>query len=134
MTIIKQIILEEVVCGTCGIPYAVPADWIKQRRSESGDIHCPNGCRRTWSESDADRLRKQLEARERELREAKCDALNKQHALELERQAKAQLERKLHRVSKGVCPCCKRSFQNLARHMATKHSGTNPPPEKEQKP
>lgn len=25
------------------------------------------------------------------------------------------------RVSAGVCPCCNRTFQCLARHMATKH-------------
>ena len=27
-----------------------------------------------------------------------------------------------NRVGHGVCPCCTRSFANLARHMATKHS------------
>ena len=30
-------------------------------------------------------------------------------------------ERELQRVEHGVCPCCKRSFSALARHMATKH-------------
>jgi hypothetical protein len=24
-------------------------------------------------------------------------------------------------VANGVCPCCNRTFQNLARHMAGKH-------------
>lgn len=27
----------------------------------------------------------------------------------------------IDRVGKGVCPCCKRSFTNLRRHMTTKH-------------
>jgi DNA repair exonuclease SbcCD ATPase subunit len=26
-----------------------------------------------------------------------------------------------NRASNGVCPCCNRTFQNLARHMHTKH-------------
>jgi hypothetical protein len=26
-----------------------------------------------------------------------------------------------NRVGHGVCPCCTRSFQNLARHMASEH-------------
>lgn len=26
-----------------------------------------------------------------------------------------------HRVGAGVCPCCKRTFQQLARHMKCKH-------------
>jgi hypothetical protein len=25
------------------------------------------------------------------------------------------------RVANGVCPCCKRTFQDLARHMAGQH-------------
>jgi hypothetical protein len=33
-------------------------------------------------------------------------------------EAKARLEK---RVRSGLCPCCKRSFVNLKRHMATKH-------------
>ena len=36
--------------------------------------------------------------------------------------AKAKLARVEHRVANGVCPECHRSFQNLRRHMATKHS------------
>jgi len=46
------------------------------------------------------------------------DALQKasQHASDA---AKAQ--RKLKRVHRGVCPDCNRSFENLARHMHTKH-------------
>lgn len=51
MFVTQQIVLEEIVCGTCGITHAVPADWIKNRRAEKGDIHCPNGCCRTWRES-----------------------------------------------------------------------------------
>lgn len=122
MFITQQIVLQEIVCGTCGITYAVPQDWIQNRRAEKGDIHCPNGCRRVWCESDADRLRKQLEAAQNDLRSAKCEVLRKQQLLEVEQREKARLELKLHRVSKGVCPCCKRTFSNLGRHMATKHA------------
>lgn len=121
MTITQVIQLEEIVCGTCGITHAVPRDWIATRRRESGDIHCPNGCCRTWKESDADRLRKQLEAREKELREAKCETLRKQQLLDSERQIREAIEKKLRRSNKGVCTCCNRSFENLQRHMKTKH-------------
>lgn len=65
-------------------------------------------------ESDAQRLQKQLDARERELREAKCEILRKQQLID-------EGTRKLSRVQRGVCPCCKRSFSNLARHMEKKH-------------
>lgn len=121
MTILQTVILKEVVCGTCGITHAVPADWINNRRANKGDIYCPNGCCRTWKKSDADRLREQLEIKERELRMAKCEALNKQVLIDSERQAREKAERKLKRVKNGVCPCCQRSFENLKRHMATQH-------------
>jgi hypothetical protein len=121
MVIHETIFLEEIRCGTCGIMHAVPQDWIKNKRSEKGDIHCPNGCVRTWTESDADRLRKQLENRERELRESKCEVLRKQQALDSERLAREKIENKLRRSNKGVCTCCNRSFENLQRHMKTKH-------------
>jgi hypothetical protein len=31
------------------------------------------------------------------------------------------------RVASGVCPCCTRSFQNLARHMDGEHPNYVPP-------
>lgn len=38
------------------------------------------------------------------------------------RAVKGQLMKVKNRVSKGVCPCCNRHFENLERHMATKHA------------
>ena len=96
--------------------------FLDHARATRGGYHCPY-CQTgwSWSESEADRLRKQLENRERELRESKCETLRKQQLLESETAAREKAERKLRRVHNGVCPCCKRSFQNLARHMAAKH-------------
>ena len=34
---------------------------------------------------------------------------------------KGQLTRAKRRISKGVCPCCNRTFQNLANHISEKH-------------
>lgn len=121
MIIAETIRLETHVCGGCGITYAVPEEWMATKRREAGEIHCPNGCNRVFRESDADRLRKQLECKERELRAAKCDTLREQSLREAAEKLKAAAERKLKRVQKGVCPCCNRTFINLQRHMATKH-------------
>ena len=111
----ETITLERHTCGTCGIIFAVPFDWINERRKTAGSIHCPNGCKRSWVESEADKVRK-------ELREAKCEILRKEQKILDEREAKDEAERKLRMVSRGVCPCCKRTFSNLARHMKTKHA------------
>ena len=34
---------------------------------------------------------------------------------------KGHLTRVKRRVGNGVCPCCNRTFKNLADHMTTKH-------------
>ncbi len=35
--------------------------------------------------------------------------------------AERKTKRLMRRVSAGVCPCCNRTFSDLARHMKTKH-------------
>jgi len=35
--------------------------------------------------------------------------------------ARAQVTKIKNRVGHGVCPCCNRTFENIARHMASKH-------------
>lgn len=39
----------------------------------------------------------------------------------VEREARKAVEKKLNRVSAGTCPCCNRSFKQLAAHMKNKH-------------
>jgi hypothetical protein len=44
-------------------------------------------------------------------------------AIELRRRAAVgQVTKFKNRVWHGVCPCCNRTFENLARHMASKHA------------
>lgn len=52
----------------------------------------------------ADRMRDEKEAAERRVSAAK-----------------GQVTKLKNRTAAGVCPCCTRSFENLKRHMATKH-------------
>jgi len=119
----EVVVLERFTCGKCAGSYALNKVFVDYCRENLGSYHCPY-CQAGWSwnESEADRLRAQLETRERELRESKCETLQKQHLLEAEQKSRAAVEKKLCRVKNGVCPCCKRSFRNLARHMATKHA------------
>jgi len=119
--ITEPVVLEVMVCLGCGITYAVPKHWIENKRREAGAFHCPNGCSRVYAESEADRLRRQLEAKEIELRQSKCEAMRQRSLREAAELSLANSDRKLRRVKNGVCPCCKRSFVNLRRHMATKH-------------
>lgn len=114
--------LEEKTCGKCGGVFALNQEFVSFARNNAGGYHCPY-CQTGWSwtESIEDRLRKQLETKERELRESKCETLReRQHRERVETQ-KAKAERKLKRVQNGVCPECRRSFLNLQQHMKTQH-------------
>ncbi len=121
-TFTETVILESDTCGRCGGVYAINKAFADHARANKGGYNCPYcQTRWSWTESDAERLRKQLEVRERELREAKCETLRQNQLREKEQIGREKAEKKLRRVNNGVCPCCKRHFTNLARHMATKH-------------
>jgi hypothetical protein len=115
----ENVTLTKMVCGTCGVCFAMPLMMQETKMREKGTFFCPNGHERGWFESDADRLRKQLEEKQRELTAQKCETLRERQAREL---AEKKLTSVTTKIAKGVCPCCKRSFANLRRHMETKHS------------
>ena len=110
--------LEATSCCVCGIQFGVPPYFIAQKRSNAGSLYCPNGHSLGWSESEADRLRKQLQKEKdaAEWQRARANRLEK----DLQSQ-KGQMTKLKNRIAKGVCPCCQRSFANVARHVKTKH-------------
>lgn len=106
-------------CPTCHIVYGLPRDLYNARREDHRQVYCPNG--HTWwytGETEAQKLRRRLERAEasathqRDQREA---------AERSNRALKGVITKTKRRVGKGACPCCTRSFPNLADHMATKH-------------
>jgi hypothetical protein len=116
----------------CGIRHAVPKEMYDSalRSHNNGEryesIYCPVG--HQWRFSGTTRSQ-QLEAelvRERN-RTAAERAKHDQTKAELratERRraaAKGQLTKTKNRIAAGVCPCCNRTFQNLARHMGNQH-------------
>jgi hypothetical protein len=110
--------LEATDCCVCGVVFALPGRLLSKRRTDGGDFYCPNGHVLVYKKPEVDRLREQLAASrsvaaaERERREAAERSVSA---------AKGQVTKLKRRVSNGVCPCCNRTFANVARHMATKH-------------
>lgn len=113
----------EIMCCTCGLYFSVPSVWESNRREKHDTFYCPNGHQLSFrGESRAEKAERELEA------------AKKRHAVDLEwqrsRRETAERSAAAHngkltelknRIHNGVCPCCKRSFSNVARHMATKH-------------
>jgi hypothetical protein len=95
-------------------------------------FYCPAGHSLHYGDNEADRLRRELadeKARSRsiassrdyafsELRETEAKLTQKKR---LYTRTRNELTKVKTRVAAGVCPDCNRSFQNVARHMATKH-------------
>ena len=114
-----------ITCGECGIRWAVPEHWRKNRQETGKDFYCPNGHCRVYREPDIQRLERELKvARERADREAmwKERARERADALERSRNAvRGVVTRMRKRLGAGCCPACKRHFANLQAHMETKH-------------
>jgi hypothetical protein len=117
--------LTAVTCCNCGVVFGIEVSH-QRRLRESGEwFHCPNGHRQHYTESEADRLRKRLAAVERSRDWANTSAQAARDQADAERRShaatKGQLTKARKRIAAGVCPCCTRTFQNLARHMAGQH-------------
>jgi hypothetical protein len=105
-------------CYKCGIEFAAPANYVKQRRDDSADFYRPNGHPQRYTKGRVEILEAQLaeEKRKREWAEKGRETARRAEAI-----ASGKLKAIKHRVKNGVCPCCHRSFENLQRHMTTKH-------------
>lgn len=116
-----------VVTCWCGTQYAISADLYNfmRRKLNDGekqpDVYCPLG--HTWiisGEGKVKRLERQLANREEDLRAERAA-----HAT-----TKGALTKLRKRAERGVCPCCSRSFVDVARHMKSKHPEVVATPER----
>jgi len=112
-------------CCKCGVPFAMTRDFYEARRRDGGSFHCPVGHAQHYTETTESRLRKQLDAAERsakwkqeDLEHTRTQLKHEQWKTRAERAAKTKLKR---RVIAGACPCCQRTFANVAEHMRTMH-------------
>lgn len=118
--------METETCCDCGVLFAMPASLIRNLRKTKRSFFCPNGHSQSYvGKTEAEKLREQLEAKERELERerlrtnaARAEA---QMAENSRRVTKGHLTRVKNRIKHGVCPCCNRQFKNLQRHMENKH-------------
>src|SRR5215472_732280 len=113
--------LERLSCGHCGIVFAVPAFWLKGREDGvegENSFYCPNGHCRVFRDNALVRARKELEQKEQQIAFLERSVKNRDGTIAAQR---GQLTKIKNRIQNGVCPACQRSFQNLRRHMQTKH-------------
>jgi hypothetical protein len=116
----KTITMVTETCCNCGVVFGMPSDLAEVLQNDPNKyFYCPNGHSQHYMKSREQRLREEAERKLRDKENELIQAANRR--LEMERDLK-KANNKLKRVSKGVCPCCNRTFQNLAEHMKTQHS------------
>lgn len=117
-------------CCNCGIAFAVDSGVQARWKRDGSWFYCPNGHRQHYTETDVQRLQKQLEAAQRTSEFYRQNAASEREAREgISRRLiarKAANTRLRNRVKNGVCPCCSRTFMNLQNHMKTQHPEFQP--------
>jgi hypothetical protein len=113
---IVSIELENITCW-CGAPMALPKDVLTNARNLGTSLYCPATGHTFGWKSENEKLRKRLVSEEtrRQAVEDQLRASERRTAA-----VKGELTKARKRAQAGVCPCCKRSFVQLARHMSTK--------------
>lgn len=107
-------------CNTdCGISYAVPVWWEHGKRQNHSWFYCPNGHRQHFlAESDEEKYRRERDVARQQVARAEQEAIEAwQRAVKAEKETK----RLKKRTAAGTCPCCQRTFSNMAQHMKHMH-------------
>lgn len=103
-------------CWVCGIFFAMPSTLQRKKAEDGSGFYCPNGHHLAYGKSRVqvleERLAEQMRVSTRETERAV--------------RAEKSLSKITKRINNGVCPCCQRTFKQLARHMKCKHPGYKP--------
>jgi len=105
----------------CGIALAIPSNLHRVAHDEGKSVHCPLGHKFVFNDSfeeKYERAKSQLAA----ARAAQDQAEAGERAARMrEGKQRKRADRLQARAHAGVCPHCNRTFQQLARHMKSKH-------------
>lgn len=140
MTVQVKLITE--TCCNCGMLYAMTeafqSEKIEARGSRDETFYCPAGHAQSYTgKTAAQKLREQLET-ERQARQRAEQRIAQRDDEVREQRDRAEHERRrangykghatkmTKRIKAGTCPCCNRTFKQLAAHMANKHPTFTP--------
>lgn len=116
--------LAQTTCW-CGTPFALPAELLNAAHKAAHTIYCPHGHTVTWKDSEADKLRRERDRLKQDTARLEEEKRHAEEAASLARvraeKAEAANKRLKKRTSAGTCPCCSRTFANMAEHMKHQH-------------
>lgn len=119
------VLLRELTCYSCIVHFAMDGALYDRRLADGDTFYCPNGHAQHFTESTVDQLKKQnqnLKTRLSYSEQACSRQYEENQRIKKEKAViKGQLTKTRKRVANGTCPCCHRTFINIARHMDSKH-------------
>lgn len=130
-----------ITCPHCAGVFGLSSSYYHEARRLGNfkQVWCCPYCKqargfgKSQTQLELEQLQSKLAAAERTASEEKGSAEYYRQEAEHFRKSrdgvKGVLKKFKNRVHHGVCPCCQRSFENLRRHMASKHPEFNPSPE-----
>ena len=99
-------------CISCGVVFWMPSSLRINLKRSHNTFYCPNGHAQLYStKSDVEKARE-------------AETVQRKRAARLQEElwkAEKSLKRLKTRAKNGVCPCCNRTFKQLAAHMKRKH-------------
>lgn len=103
--------MRNLECCNCGVVFGITDNLYTKRLSDGKNFYCSNGHSQAFQNSGEDMMRRERDR-----------AIQEKARLEEElAKASKEMERVTKRTMHGICPCCNRTFSNVARHMKTKH-------------
>lgn len=114
-----QIELSVISCANCFMQFAVDERFLAKRRNDRETFYCPNGHHNVYRcQSDVEKAKSETLLAQSALNEARHAQLVAERSRDKAIADKKKLER---RIQAGVCPCCNRTFRDLATHMKHLH-------------
>lgn len=110
--------LVQLTCW-CSIPFAIPESLYKQAQGPNHtSFYCPVGHSCTYKTNEFDRTKENLAWYESALTRTQAELATTERSRAAQKGVTTRLKK---RIAAGACPCCHRTFQNVARHMAGQH-------------
>lgn len=126
ITLERAQLLVVMDCPTCYVLFALPKRMAADHRRDGGSFYCPSGHSMSYTKTELERVRAELEKAQRAAIDAREERDNAERTAAIARTtAKRETTRRKNlqkRATAGVCLLCHRSFEQLRRHMASKHA------------
>lgn len=118
-----------IECHICKTVFGMPRDFYNVAKAGAGKVEffCPHGHGAVFLKGESetaklrrerDRLKQEQAWYEQRLSETKDE---RDRAVRKTAAARGQITKLKKRAANGVCPCCNRTFADLAKHMAGQH-------------